>query len=309
MTTDTGGEARAAATQTGGATDDGQALVHPEARRRQRLKSIQWWGLSGLLVLVILVGALGPTLYGVDPLSQSLSDRLLPPLGTGSDGRLLLLGADPVGRDTLARILVGVRISIIVAVVSVLLGGAVGSLLGLISGFAGGWLDSVIMRLVDVQMSIPFLVFAMILSAILGPGLVNTIIALGVTSWVIYARVVRSEVLSLRSRDYVDSAKALGASTPRVVLRHIFPNVVNNLTVVATLEIGRMILVEASLSFIGLGIQPPDPSLGSMVARGQAYVFSEWWISAIPGAVIMLVVLVFVLFGDALRDRLDPKLR
>jgi len=284
--------------------------VHADARRRRRLQQLQWRILSGLVLLVVATAAFGPALYGVDPLAQSLTDRLVEIGGRSADGETWYpLGTDALGRDNLARMLVGVRISIFVAVLSVVLGGVLGSLLGLISGFAGGWVDNAIMRLVDVQMSVPFLIFAMVLSAILGPGLRNTIIALGVTSWVIYARVIRSEVLSLRSRDYVDAARALGAGTPRIVLRHIFPNVVNNLTVVSTLEIGRMIIVESSLSFIGLGVQPPNPSLGSMVARGQAYIFNAWWVSTLPGIAILIVVLIIVLFGDALREKLDPRNR
>lgn len=284
--------------------------VHADARRRRRRQQAQWWTLSGLVLLVLGTAVFGPALYGVDPLAQSLTDRLVEIGGSSSDGETRYpLGTDALGRDNLARILVGVRISIFVAVLSVVLGGVIGALLGLISGFFGGWVDNVIMRLVDVQMSVPFLIFAMVLSAILGPGLRNTIIALGVTSWVIYARVVRSEVLSLRTRDYVDSARALGAGKPRIVLRHILPNVVNNLTVVSTLEIGRMIIVESSLSFIGLGVQPPDPSLGSMVARGQAYIFNAWWVSTVPGFAILVVVMIIVLFGDALREKLDPRNR
>lgn len=282
--------------------------IHASVRRRQRWRRIYWWTLTGLIVLIVLAGVLGPRLYGLDALEQSLGDRLLPMLSTSETG-FHLLGTDALGRDMLARILGGVRISIMVASVSVMIGAVTGSLLGLLSGYLGGWVDALIMRLVDMQMSIPFLVFAMVLSAILGPGLVNTIIALGVTGWVVYARVVRSEALSLRSRDYIDSARALGASTPRVLIRHVFPNTINNLIVVATLEIGRMIIVESSLSFIGLGVQPPDPSLGSMVARGQDYVFNAWWVATMPGVAIVIVTLVIVLFGDALRDRLDPRRR
>ena len=282
--------------------------IHPSVRRRQRWRRIYWWTLSSLIVLTVVGSVVGPLLYGVDALEQSLGDRLLPMFSTSESG-FHLLGTDALGRDMLARIIAGVRISIIVASVSVLIGAVSGSILGLLSGYLGGWVDGLIMRLVDMQMSIPFLVFAMVLSAILGPGLVNTIIALGVTGWVVYARVVRAEALSLRSRDYVDSARALGASTPRVIVRHVFPNTMNNLIVVATLEIGRMIIVESSLSFIGLGVQPPHPSLGSMVARGQDYVFNAWWVATLPGVAIVVVTLIIVLFGDALRDRLDPRRR
>lgn len=285
-----------------------EPIIHGSVRRQRRWRAIYWWALCGLILLILFAGIVGPTLYGVNPLSQSLTNRLLPIWSSSSD-QFYPLGTDELGRDTLARILVGIRVSIMVALTAVLMGAVIGATLGLVSGYFGGWVDTGIMRLVDMQMAIPFLVFAMVLSAILGPGLVNTIIALGVTSWVVYARVVRSEVLSLRTRDYVDSARALGASSGRVMLRHVFPNTINNLVVIATLEIGHMILIEAALSFIGLGVQPPAPSLGSMVARGQNYVFNAWWISTIPGVAILLVTLVFVLFGDALRDKLDPRRR
>jgi peptide/nickel transport system permease protein len=282
--------------------------IHASVKRQRRWRAVYWRALCGLILLILITGIAGPLIYPLSPLSQDLTARLLP-IGSTNGDTFHLLGTDELGRDALARILVGIRVSVIVALTAVLIGTVIGASLGLLSGYFGGWVDGLIMRLVDMQMAIPFLVFAMVLSAILGPGLVNTIIALGVTSWVVYARVVRSEVLSLRSRDYVDSARALGVGSGRVMLRHIFPNTFNNLVVIATLEIGHMIIIEASLSFIGLGVQPPEASLGSMVARGQSYVFNAWWVSAIPGVAILLVTLAFVLFGDALRDRLDPRRR
>lgn len=287
-------------------------LLEPEldmrTRRRRRLNQVRWWSLVAIVLFVVLLGLLGPLLYSNSALEQSLPDRLLPPMSTTSE-TFYLLGTDALGRDVLARILAGLRISIFVAVMSVAVGVLIGCSLGLFSGYLGGRVDRVVTRLVDVQMSIPFLVFAMVLSAILGVGLVNTIIALGLTSWVVYARVARSETLSRRTLDYVDAARVMGAHPIRIVFRHLLPNSMNSLIVVATLEIGRVIIVEASLSFLGLGVQPPDPSLGGMVADGQAYVFDAWWLSGIPGLAIFVVVLAFVLFGDALRDRLDPKLR
>lgn len=283
-------------------------VIPGSVRRQRRWRAVYWYGLSALIVLIFLAGAIGPRLYGLDPLAQDLSARLLPMLSSNGE-TFHVLGTDALGRDMLARILDGIRVSITVALVAVVIGAVLGATLGLVSGYFAGRVDGVIMRLVDMQMSIPFLVFAMVLSAILGPGLVNTIIALGVTSWVVYARVVRAEVLSLRTRDYVDSARVLGASSPRIMLRHVLPNTANNLIVIATLELGHMILIEAALSFIGLGVQPPAPSLGSMVARGQDYAFNAWWVSTIPGVAILLITLVFVLFGDALRDRLDPRRR
>ncbi len=179
--------------------------------------------------------------------------------------------------------------------------------LGLSAEYFGGWVDTVTMRLVDVQMSMPFLLLALVLGSVLGPGIRNTIIAVTIPSWIIYARVARGEALALRGRDFVEAACSLGADHVRIMDRHIFPNLVNTLTVVAALEVGGMMLLAAALSFLGLGVPPPLASLGGMVKEGQAYLFNAWWVSTVRGAALMVIVLLIVLSGEALREKLDPR--
>ncbi len=261
---------------------------------------------GGLLALLAMV--LGPLIYRVDPLEQRLPARLAPP-ASSSAGRVYPLGADAHGRDMLARTLSGMRISLMIGVLSVISGAMVGVALGLGAGHFGGRTDRLVMLLVDVQMSVPFLLLALVLSAILGPGIRNTIIALTLTSWIVYARVVRAESLALRECEYVQAARSLGAADARIMVRHILPNIGSTVIVVGTLEVGRMMLAEAALSFLGLGVPPPAASLGRMVAQGQPYVFNAWWFSTIPGCAILVLVLLVVFLGEALRQRLDPRAR
>lgn len=275
--------------------------VPAQARARQIGHRV---GLA-LLALMIVGVIIGPHLYRVDPLRQKLETRLAP-LWSTRGGEFYPLGSDALGRDILARTLVGAQVSLLIGVLSVVSGALVGVTLGLSAGYFGGRADSAIMRLVDVQLSMPFLVLALIFSAILGPGIGNTVIALAVTSWIIYARVVRAEALSLRTRDFVEAARSLGAGHVHVMARHIFPNLMNTLIVVAALEVGHMMLLAAALSFLGLGVPPPQPSLGGMVREGQAYLFNAWWVSTTPGAAIMVMVLLIVLSSEALRETLDP---
>lgn len=260
-----------------------------------------------LALLALLLGGIivGPLLYAVDPLRQTLGARLAP-FWTARAGEFYALGSDGLGRDILARTITGAQTSLLIGVLSVVSGALFGVTLGLSSGYFGGWVDAVIMRLVDVQMSLPFLVLALVLSAALGPGIRNTVIALAMTSWVIYARIARAETLALRRRDFVEAACSLGAGHGHIMTRHILPNLVNTLTVVATQEVGQMMLLAAALSFLGLGVPPPLASLGGMVKEGQAYLFTAWWISTIPGAAIMAIILLIVLSGEALREILDP---
>lgn len=283
-------------------TDEGRSVAHVSRRRlRHRL-------VLALALLTLTVTVFGPWLYWVDPLEQKLGGRLVPPWSERG-GQFYVLGTDPLGRDLAARTLSGMRISLVIGVLSVVFGALAGVALGLIAGYFGGRVDSLVMRLVDVQMSIPFLLFALILGAIIGPGVRNTIVALALTSWIFYARLVRAETLALRQIEFVQAARSLGASHARLMARHILPNVANTLIVVGALEVGRMILTEASLSFLGLGVPPPAASLGRMVAQGQPYVFNAWWVSAIPGFAILWMVLVIAFAGDALRERLDPHKR
>ena len=219
------------------------------------------------------------------------------------------LGTDKLGRDILSRIMYGARISMTIAAVSIICGGIVGTALGLVAGYWGGWWDHVIMRLVDIKVSIPTILLALILAAAMGPSYFTVFIVVVLTLWTRYARLVRGEVLSLRTMDFISKAKVAGSSTPRIVVRHLLPNVVNTIIVLATLEVGVVIILEATLSFLGAGIPPPNPAWGLMVADGRVLVINAWWVSFFPGMAILLTVLAMNLLGDWLRDKLDPKLR
>ncbi|HLF05197.1 MAG TPA: ABC transporter permease [Dehalococcoidia bacterium] len=219
------------------------------------------------------------------------------------------LGTDKIGRDVLSRIIHGARVSLMVAGISILCGGVVGTALGLIAGYFGGWWDHIIMRLVDIKLSLQAILLALVLAAALGPGFFTVIIVISLILWTRYARLVRAETLALKSRDFVARAKVSGCSNFRIITRHIFPNVVNTLIVLATLEVGQVILLEATLSFLGVGIPRPTPAWGLMVADGRELVVAAWWVAFFPGLAILLTVLSMNLLGDWLRDKLDPKLR
>ncbi len=267
-------------------------------------------GIAGLVIVltVVVLGLTAPFVAPNDPTSQDLSRVLQPPfwLGGPSD---LVLGTDNLGRDLFSRIAYGSRISLIIGISAVAIAGTLGSALGLTSGYVGGLIDSLIMRLADFQLSIPFLVLAIAVVGAIGPSFTNLIVVLGITGWVPYARVVRGEVLSLREREFIQAARAIGTPTWRILLFHLRPNVTASIIVLASLEVARMIISEASLSFLGLGVQPPNPSWGGMVADGRNYLASAWWISTFPGIAIAATVLGINLLGDWLRDVLDPYLR
>jgi peptide/nickel transport system permease protein len=258
-------------------------------------------------VLALIVGSavLAPFVAPHDPLDQRILDRLKPPaLAGGWSG--YLLGTDAVGRDMLSRIIYGGRISLIVGLSAVMIGGAIGLTLGLLSGYYGAAVDMLIMRVADLQLAIPFLVLAIAIITALRSGLLSIVLVLGLSSWVTYARVARGQVLATRQRDFVEAARALGGSEARVVMRHVLPNIIAPVIVVATLEIGRMILAEAALSFLGLGVQPPAPTWGGITADGRDYLGTAWWISTLPGVAILLTVMAINFVGDWLRDVLDP---
>jgi len=263
---------------------------------------------AGMLILLafVLAALLAPYLAPADPTAQDLAARLKPP---GAEGHLL--GTDRLGRDVLSRLIFGARLSLLVSVSSVLIGLALGLPLGLVSGYAGGRLDDLLMRLGDIQLSLPFIVLVIAVMAALGPSLTNTILVLGVTSWVVYARVVRGSVLSLKEQEFALAARAIGASTPRILVRHLLPSALPPLIVVATLELARIIVAEAALSFLGLsGVPPEIPSWGQMLADGREVLyFGGWWVATFPGLAISLVVLGINLFGDALAEVLDPRSR
>jgi len=287
------------------AADAAPARGGAGGRRTRRLVAA-----GGLFVLALtLVAVAAPWLAPQDPTRQSLRGRLAAPTGEGADGRAHLLGTDHLGRDVLSRVIWGARVSLLVGFSAVLVGGLMGATLGILAGYRGGWTDSAIMTLADAQLAFPFILLAIGIIAVLGPSFPTLIVVIGLSGWMSYARVLRSQVLVLRSREFVDAIHALGGSVGRVIARHILPNVLSSLVVIATLELARSIVLEATLSFLGLGIQPPTPSWGGMVHEGREYLDSAWWISTFPGLVLMLTSLVVSRTGDWLRDLLDPTLR
>jgi peptide/nickel transport system permease protein len=270
------------------------------------VRRIDALAVAGALVVVvtILLAAAAPALAPADPIRNSLLERLSPPTW----GREHPLGTDTLGRDVASRLLHGARVSLVVGFSAVLLAGVVGVGLGLVSGWYRGWIDDLLMRVGDVQLAFPVLVLAVGVLAVLGASLLNLIVVLGVTGWITYARIVRGEVLTLRERDFVAAARALGASDAWIVARHLLPNVLPPITVVATFSVARTIIAEASLSFLGLGIPAPEPSWGSMLDEGRNYITTGWWLALFPGLAILLLVLGINLVGDWLRDVLDPRL-
>ncbi|HEX4221953.1 MAG TPA: ABC transporter permease, partial [Pseudonocardiaceae bacterium] len=259
-----------------------------------------------IVVLIYVVVALGaPLIAPHDPNHADLAARLAAPF-TGRGG---LLGTDALGRDVLSRIIYGARVSLAVAASTVVVSGVVGVALGVVAGWRRGWLGAVIMRIADIALSVPFFLLAILVVAVLGPSLVNVVICLALVRWPRYTRIAYAGVLETRERGFVRSTAALGATGPWIVLRHVLPEVIPLATVVATLELGLMVVFEASLSFIGLGVQPPTPSWGSMLSDGQQYVASAWWLATFPGLALFGLVLAVNLLGDAVRDRLDPQQR
>jgi peptide/nickel transport system permease protein len=267
-------------------------------------------GLAGAVILTIFVLAalLAPILGLPDPVKGDLLARLKPPTISLSGFGAHPLGTDQLGRDILSRIIYGGRVTLMIAALSVLTGGVFGVVIGLISGFFGGWVDRVLMRIVDMQLSVPLTILALLIIASLGPELHNLVAVLALTSWVQYARVVRGQVLAVRSREYIQSARAIAAHPLRIIFHHVLPNVMTPAIVVLTLELARIILLEAGLSFLGLGIQPPAAAWGRMLAEGRTFMSTAWWLSVFPGLAIMLTVLSVNLLGDWLRDYFDPHL-
>src|SRR5512145_442296 len=288
------------------------AVLEPTAPRasvlRRRGGALVLGG-AGFVLVLALVATAAPWLALQDPTRQSLRARLSPPTTAAADGRAHLLGTDHLGRDVLSRVIWGSRVSLLVGFAAVIVGGLVGAALGLVAGFRGGWLDTVVMTVADAQLAFPFILLAIGIIAVLGPSFPTLVVVVGLSGWMTYARVLRAQVLVLRSREFVDAIHSLGGSTLRIILRHILPNVLSSLVVIATLELARAIVLEATLSFLGLGIQPPTPSWGGMVHEGREYLDSAWWISVFPGLVLMLTSIVVSRTGDWLRDLLDPTLR
>ncbi|HYB44111.1 MAG TPA: ABC transporter permease [Candidatus Methylomirabilis sp.] len=263
----------------------------------------------GVVVLALLTAVLAPVLSPFDPLEQDIGQRLKEPGWQDPQGRTHPLGTDHLGRDILARIVFGSRIALLVGLSAVIISGVLGMAIGLVAGYFGGRTDDVLMRLADIQLAFPFILLAIAVIGVLGPSLRNIIVVIGVSSWVVYARVVRSEVLSIREREFVQAAVALGSEDGRILLRHVLPNAFTPWLVVATLDMARVIVIESALSFLGLGVQPPTPTWGGMLADGRVYLSTAWWLATFPGLAILITVLGINLFGDGLRDTLDPRLQ
>ena len=279
------------------------ALLRRLVRRRTALFGM-------LVVLVVMLAALAaPLVAPFDPLEQDIGQRLREPGWQDAQGRVHPLGTDHLGRDILSRIIFGSRIALLVGLAAVVISGVLGMIIGLVAGYFGGRMDDFLMRLADVQLAFPFILLAIAVIGVLGPSLRNIIIVIGVSSWVVYARVVRGEVLSIREREYVHAAVALGSRHWRVLMTHVLPNTFTPWLVVATLDMARVIVIESALSFLGLGVQPPTPTWGGMLADGRVYLSTAWWLATFPGLAILITVLGINLFGDGLRDTLDPRLK
>jgi peptide/nickel transport system permease protein len=262
-----------------------------------------------LLVGAIVVVAIGAgVIMPQDPYYASLRLRLMPPGYADASGRLFILGTDQLGRDNLSRIILGSRISLLVSLSAVLLSGTAGCVSGALAGYLGGWVDAVTMRIADMQLSVPMILIAIVWFVVFGSSVLGIIIIIGIWGWVQYARVARGMTLSIRETEYVLAARAVGSSDARIVLVHILPNLLGPITVLGTMQVGQAVLLEAALSFLGVGIQPPTPTWGGMLSEGRAYIDTAWWIAVFPGVAITLLVLGANLLGDALRDALDPRI-
>ena len=283
-----------------------------ELRRAVRVMIEARWPVLALVILLAtaIAAAFGPALAPFDPNRQNLILRLADPMSSGPDGSVFWLGADVLGRDVLTRLLYGARVSLLVGIAAIAVGGTIGIVAGLLSGYFGGWVDDVIMRLGDIQLAFPFILLAIMFLVVLGSGIWNLILVLGVGQWVTYARIVRADTLSLREKEFVEAARALGDSTTSIIFRTILPNILAPLTVIASFNVASVILSEAALSFLGLGVPPSVPTWGSMLAESRdTLVANKWWLAVFPGVAIVLTVLSFNILGDWLRDFLDPRLR
>jgi peptide/nickel transport system permease protein len=286
--------------RTTGLNRSGSAVL-----RSPRVRLVLW----AVPVVVFVVAAIfGPMITEYNPVQVRLPDRLESPGTITSDGSRAWLGTDQVGQDVLAQVLQGARVSLLVGGATILIAGVIGLVLGTIAGFRGGWVDVVLMRLADIQLAFPSILLAILIAAVLGPSILNVIFALALTRWVTFSRVARAATLAAKERDYVLAARAMGADSTRLLLRHIVPSTIPPIIVIATVEVGLVIIAEASLSYLGLGSPPDQPSWGRTVANGREHLNNAWWISTMPGLALSLVVLAVGVFGDRLRDHLDPRL-
>jgi ABC-type dipeptide/oligopeptide/nickel transport system permease subunit len=276
-------------------------------RRLLRLK----WGLAAALVMLGIVASAvcAPWIAPHDPVTVNIQHRMVPPAWMDGGTHEHLLGTDQIGRDLLSRVIYGGRVSLVVGVAAVVLAATLGVLLGLAAGYFRRAVDTVIMTVLNVMLSFPFVLLALAVIAVLGPSLTNMIIVLGVTNWPLYARVIRADTMTIREREFVTAGRALGMSHARLVFRQILPNLVSAIVVIATLDVARVIILESFLSFLGLGIQPPTPAWGNMLGEGRVYMLNAWWIAAFPGLAIFITTLAINLMGNALRDWLDPHMK
>ena len=261
------------------------------------------------LLPVVVCGLFGPLFYPHDPTLMNLGGALKPPVFMSGGNFSYFLGTDHMGRDLLSRLIEGARISLLIAVFGVFFSGFIGCLLGILAGYLGKITDEMIMRIVDAQMAIPAILLSILLATVLGAGVITIILAISVVFWTGYARVIRGETLSLKHRDFVTLAKVTGCSRTRIIVKHVLPNLISTITVLATLQLGSAILIEASLTFLGVGLQPPATAWGLMISEGRTYLATAWWIPTFAGLAIMATVLGANLLGDWLRDKFDPKLR
>ncbi|MCX7845824.1 MAG: ABC transporter permease [Dictyoglomaceae bacterium] len=288
-----------------------EIVLQQSMRKPRSLWKIAWKRLAknklalvglSIVFIIVIIAIFADFIAPYDPYKVDLSKYLLPP------SREHLLGTDEFGRDILSRIIFGARVSLQIGFFAQVISISLGTVLGLLAGFYGGWVDDLIMRIVEILFAFPFLLFVIAVVAVFGPGIQNLYLAVALIGWAGVSRIVRGQVLSLRERDFVASARAVGAGTWRILFKHILPNALSPIIIEATLGMGGMIMLEAGLSFLGLGVQAPTPSWGSMVQAGLAYMRSAWWYPVFPGIVIMIVVFGFNLLGDGLRDALDPRL-
>jgi ABC-type dipeptide/oligopeptide/nickel transport system permease subunit len=276
-------------------------------RRLWRFK----WGVlaSAVIVLIVASAVFAPLLAPYNPLTVDIQHRLGPPAWMDGGTRTHVLGTDQIGRDLLSRMIYGGRVSLIIGVAAVLISSTIGVLLGLAAGYFSARVDWIIMTLVNVMLTFPFVLLALAVIAVLGPSLINMIIVLGVADWPLYARVIRAETLAIREREFVLAGRALGMSHLRIIFRQILPNLVSVIVVIATLQVARVIILESFLSFLGLGVQPPMAAWGNMLGEGRVYMLNSWWIATFPGLAIFVTTLAINLVGNALRDWLDPHMK
>ena len=264
--------------------------------------------LTGIVAAIVVgAGLLAPFFLEYDPMAIDLRARLLPPGTELADGRVAWFGTDHMGRDVLVQVVHGARVSLLIAFGTVLIAAVVGTFFGVVAGYFGGRSDMIIMRVVDIQLAFPPLLLAIIIAGILGPSIWNVVLSLSVIRWAIFARLVRGIALSIREKEFVEGARALGVRNAGIMARHVLPNTLNAIVIIATLQIALQMLAEGALSFLGMGVPPPTPSWGGLISHGRDYLDTAWWMSTIPGVAMTAVLLIIGMFGDALRDRLDPR--